>query len=73
MVFANLLFGKRELLMQRNYALEESIVKLAKTIEMKNAEEQTAPELKQDVSAVEDRVLDNPETDSPLVGYAILL
>jgi len=73
LVFANLLFGKRELLMQRNYALEESIVKLAKTIEMKNAEEQTAPELKQDVSAVEDRVLDNPETDSPLEGYALQL
>jgi DNA repair exonuclease SbcCD ATPase subunit len=73
LVFANLLFGKREVLTKRTSVLEDQIVKLAKTIEAADAADAAAPEVKKDVSEVSDRAIDNPDRESVLEGYPIKL
>jgi myosin heavy subunit len=73
LVFANMLFNKRELLMKRNATLEEQVVSLAKTFEAKDAEDAAAPELQMDKSEVADRVLDNPDKENLLEGYPMKL
>lgn len=69
LLFANMLFAKRELLTKRNSVLEEQLVKLAKTIEAADPADAAAPELKKDISEVSDRELANPEKESVLEGY----
>lgn len=71
--FANLLFGKREVLTKRNSVLEDQIVKLAKTIEAADAADAATPELKKDISEVSEREVANPEKESVLEGYAVKL
>ena len=71
--FANLLFQKRELLTQRNQVLENTVVKLAKTIENEDAEVSASPTVEKDVSEVTERELVNPEKQSMLEGYPINL
>ncbi len=73
LVFANLLFGKREVLTKRNSVLEDQIVKLAKTIEVQDAADAAAPEVQKDTSEVSDREIANPEKESVLEGYAVKL
>ena len=73
LVFANLLFGKREVLTKRNSVLEDQIVKLAKTIELQDAPDAPAPEVQKDISEVSDRELATPEKESVLEGYAVKL
>lgn len=69
LLFANMLFAKRELLTKRNSVLEEQIVKLAKTIEAADPADAAAPELQKDISEVSDRELANPEKEAVLEGY----
>ena len=69
--FANLLFQKRELLTKRNSVLENTVVKLAKTIENEDAEEAASPTVEKDISEVTERELVNPEKQSMLEGYPI--
>ena len=73
LVFANMLFQKRELLTKRNSVLENTVVKLAKTIENEDAEEAAAPTVEKDISDVTERELINPEKQSMLEGYPISL
>jgi len=73
LVFANMLFGKREVLTKRNSVLEDQIVKLAKTVEIQDAADAAAPEVQKDTSEVSDRELANPEKESVLEGYAMKL
>ena len=73
LVFANLLFVKREVLTKRNSVLEDQIVKLAKTIEAADAADAAAPEVQKDTSEVSDREIANPEKESVLEGYAVKL
>jgi len=73
LIFANLLFGKRELLMARNRVLEEEVIKLAKTIEATDAADAAAPDVQKDSSEVSDRELANPEKVSVLEGYPVKL
>ncbi len=73
LLFAYKLFGKQELLTKRSSVLEEQVVKLAKTIEAADAADAAAPDVKKDISEVGDRVIDNPDKESVLEGYAIKL
>lgn len=73
LVFANMLFGKRELLMKRNSVLEDQVIKLARTIEAKDAEEATAPDVQKDISEVSDREITNPEKESVFENYPMKL
>ena len=73
LVFANLLFGKREVLTKRNSVLEDQIVKLAKTIELQDAADAAAPEVQKDTSEVSEREIANPEKESVLEGYSTKL
>lgn len=67
--FANALFGKRELLQNRNVALEDSVIRIAKTIEAEDAKDVETPEVMQDISEVSDRELATPEKKNVLADY----
>lgn len=67
--FANALFGKRELLQNRNVALEDSVIRIAKTIEAEDAKDVDAIEVMQDISEVSDRELATPEKKNVLAEY----
>jgi archaellum component FlaC len=69
MVFAQMAFDKRQVLLGRNTLLEKYVINVAKTIEAADAPEVAAPDLQKDVAAVEDRELANPERDSILANY----
>ncbi len=73
LVFAHLLFQKRELLTKRNQILENTVVNMAKTIESEDAAESTPPSVEKDIAAVTDRELVNPEKEPMLQGYPIQL
>ena len=74
LVFANMLFGKREVLTKRNGVLEDQIVKLAKTIELQDAADAAAaPDVQKDISEVSDREVATPEKESVLEGYSMKL
>ena len=64
------LFGKKDLLKDRNRQLEDYLVKLSNTIEKSDAAKPAAaPEARKDVSAVEAKVVDTPETENLLEDY----
>jgi chromosome segregation ATPase len=69
MVFAQLSFDKRQVLLGRNSQFEEYVIKVAKTIEAVDAPEVAAPDLQKDVAEVADRELPNPDRDSILANY----
>ena len=71
--FAHKLFEKRELLTKRNSVLEETLIKVAKTIEGQDPAEADAPSVMKDTSEVSDRELTNPEKQAMLEGYPIKL
>ncbi|MDD4102869.1 MAG: hypothetical protein PHU80_09620 [Kiritimatiellae bacterium] len=71
--FAIKLFEKRELLTKRNSLMEETFIKLSKTLEASDAAEVAAPVVQKDISEVTDRELANPERDSVLASYPIRL
>lgn len=73
LVFAHLLFVKREVLIKRNSIFEDTVVKLAKTIEQDDAEDSAPPTVEEDISEVTERELVNPEKQSMLKGYPISL
>jgi len=64
------LYGKKELLKDRNRQLEDYLVKLSNTIEKSDAAKPaTAPEARKDVSTVEAKLVDTPETENLLEEY----
>ncbi|MBO4709440.1 MAG: hypothetical protein J5727_06665 [Kiritimatiellae bacterium] len=71
--FANALFQKRELLKDRNATLVDGFINVARTIEAKDAEDVTAPEIAKDVSEVSDREIANPEKQNLLEDYPMKL
>ena len=66
--------GKRELLKDRNRQLEDYIVKISNTIEKSDAAKPASlPEARKDVSAVEAKLVDSPETENVLEDYPVQL
>lgn len=73
LVFAHLLFEKRELITKRNRILEDAVVNIAKTIESEDATDSTPPSVEKDVATVTDRELVNPDKEPMLQNYPIQL
>lgn len=70
LVFENSLFEKRTLLGDRNRAMEDYIVRLARTIEKVDAPRpMSVPEAKKDISPIEARQIDTPEMENVLEEY----
>ena len=70
LVFEINLYGKRNLLGDRNRLLEDYVVRIAKTVETADAPKPTTPpELKKDTSPVEAKALETPETENLLDEY----
>lgn len=70
LVFEKSLFDKRSLLLDRNRAMEDYIVRLARTIEKADAPRpMSVPEAKRDISPIEARQLDTPEMENLLEEY----
>ena len=70
LVFEKSLFDKRSLLLDRNRAMEDYVVRLARTIEKADAPRpMSVPEAKRDISPVEARQLDTPEMENLLEEY----
>ena len=69
MVFAQLSFMKRQVLLGRNSMFEEQIIKVAKTIEAADAPDVPAPDVQKDVAEVSDREVANPERTSVFENY----
>ena len=64
------LYGKKDLLKERNRQLEDYLVKISNTIEKSDAAKPaTAPEARKDVSSVEAKLVDSPETENLLEEY----
>ena len=61
--------AKRGELGARNRLLEDSLVKLSKTIEAKGPEKVAGVEIKKDSDPVEARLVDSPNTDNVLDEY----
>ena len=68
------LYGKKELLKDRNRQLEDYLVKISNTIEKSDAPKSTTtPEARKDVSPVEAKLVDTPETENLLEEYQMNL
>lgn len=64
------LYGKKELLKDRNRQLEDCLVTLSKTIEKADpAKPVTVPEARKDVSQIEAKAVESPETENLLEDY----
>ena len=64
------LYGKKELLKDRNRQLEDCLVTLSKTIEKVDpAKPATVPEARKDVSQIEAKAVESPETENLLEDY----
>lgn len=64
------LYGKKELLKDRNRQLEDCLVTLSKTIEKADpAKPATVPEARKDVSPIEAKAVESPETENLLEDY----
>ncbi|MBQ6136783.1 MAG: hypothetical protein IJI73_05375 [Kiritimatiellae bacterium] len=64
---------KRELLTRRNRLQEDYFVKIAKTIEREEPNKEVKAEIKKDVSPVEAKIYDTPETVNVLDEYKFYL
>ena len=74
LVFEKSLFDQRSLLSDRNRAMEDYIVRLARTIEKADAPRpMTTPEAKRDISPIEARQVDTPEMENLLEEYPVQL
>lgn len=70
LVFEKSLFEKRSLLSDRNRAMEDYIVRLARTIEKADAPRpMSVPEAKKDISPIEARQVDTPDMENVLEEY----
>jgi myosin heavy subunit len=69
MVFAQLSFMKRQVLLGRNSMFEEQVIKVAKTIEAADAPDVPAPDVQKDVAEVTEREVANPERTSVFENY----
>lgn len=68
------LYEKRAMLVERNRLLEDYVVKIAATIEKADASKpSTLPEARKDVSPVEARIVETPETENLLEDYPLQL
>ncbi len=68
------LFDKKDLLKDRNRQLEDYIVKISSTIEKTDATKPAnVPEARKDISPVEAKLLDTPETENLLEDYPVQL
>lgn len=64
------LYDKKDLLKDRNRQLEDYLVRISNTIEKSDAAKPaTAPEARKDISAVEAKLVDAPETENLLEDY----
>lgn len=64
------LYGKKELLKDRNRQLEDYLVTVSRTIEKVDASKPTTvPEARKDVSPVEAKLVETPETENLLEDY----
>jgi uncharacterized phage infection (PIP) family protein YhgE len=64
------LYGKKELLKDRNRQLEDCLVTLSKTVEKVDpAKPATVPEARKDVSQIEAKAVESPETENLLEDY----
>lgn len=64
------LYDKKDLLKDRNRQLEDYLVKISNTIEKSDAAKPSAtPEARKDISAVEAKLVDTPETENLLEDY----
>ena len=69
MVFAQLSFMKRQVLLGRNSMFEAQVIKVAKTIEAADAPDVPAPDVQKDVAEVSDREMANPERSPVFESY----
>ncbi|MGN0851746.1 MAG: hypothetical protein ACI4Q3_00025 [Kiritimatiellia bacterium] len=68
------LYGKKELLKDRNRQLEDYLVQISRTVEKADAPKSTnVPEAKKDVSPVEAKLVETPETENLLEEYPVQL
>ena len=64
------LYGKKELLKDRNRQLEDYLVRISNTIEKQDAAKSTnVPEARKDVSPTEAKLVETPETENVLDEY----
>ena len=64
---------KRTLLTHRNRLQEDYFVKIAKTVEREEPNKEVKAEIKKDVSPVEAKIVDSPETENVLDEYKFYL
>ena len=69
MVFAQLSFMKRQVLLGRNSLFEEQVIKVAKTIEAADAPDVPTPDVQKDVAEVSEREVASPERNSVFENY----
>ena len=67
------LYQKRELLTERNHIQEEFLIKIAGTVEKEEPNKEAVAEIKKDVSPVEAKIVDAPETENVLEDYKFYL
>lgn len=68
------LYGKRDLLKDRNRQLEDYLVTVSRTIEKADAPRPTAvPEARKDISPRDAKLVDTPETENLLEDYPVQL
>ena len=66
------LYDKKELLKDRNRQLEDSIISFSKTIEKTYAaKSNTPPEARKDISPIEAKLVETPETENLLEDYPV--
>ena len=64
------LYGKKELLKDRNRQLEDYLINISKTIEKADAPKPTSvPEARKDTSPIEAKLVETPETENLLEDY----
>ena len=68
------LYGKKELLKDRNRQLEDYLINISKTIEKADAPKPTSvPEARKDTSPIEAKLVETPETENILEEYPVQL
>ena len=67
------LYQKRELLTERNHIQEDFLIKIAGTIEKEEPNKDAIAEIKKDVSPVEAKIVDSPDTENVLEDYKFYL
>ena len=71
--FAIQLNAKKALLTDRNRLQENFIVQIAATIEQAEPNKEVTAEIKKDVSPIEAKIVDSPETENVLEEYNFYL